>query len=165
MIESGGPDPVLEWYDHTAAAVAVRAAGLPPDAGTNPPEASRVWAIAWLAARRALRDARRGRAATAAVISAVHHVLVTLVPAAAGDLHAAREISLSRLKRRRAIERGVQAGRIAADDVLAERSDDGPHPAGWRPYLIASVAHVAPEPPPGPDQAGYARDLAEVRAM
>jgi hypothetical protein len=155
----------VEWFDHTAMAVATRAAGLPPDAGTNPPEASRIWAIAWLAARRALRDARRGRAATAAVISAVHDVLVRLVPAAARPLGEAREISLSRLKRRRAIERGVGAGRLAAEDILAERSDDGPHPAGWRPYLNASVAHVAPEPPPGPDHPAYARDLVEVRAV
>jgi hypothetical protein len=158
-------DPVLEWYDHTALAVAARAADLPPEAGTNPPEASRVWAIAWLAARRALRDARRGRAATAAVIAAIHEVLVTLVPATARDLDAAREIALARLKRRRAVSRGVAAGRLAAADMLAERSDDGPHPANWRPYLIASVAHVAPEPPPGPEHPAYARDLAEVRAV
>jgi hypothetical protein len=158
-------DPVLEWYDRTALAVAARAADLPPDAGTNPPEASRIWSIAWLAARRALRDARRGRAATAAVIAAVHEVLVTLVPATTRELNAAREVSLARLKRRRAIERGVEAGRLAAADALAERSDDGPHPANWRPYLIASVAHVAPEPPPGPDHPAYARDLAEVRAL
>lgn len=163
--EAEAVDPVVEWYDHTATAVATRAAGLPPEAGTNPPEASRVWAVAWLAARRALRDARRGRAATAAVVSAVHAVLVRLVPTAARTLNDAREISLSRLKRRRAIERGIEAGRLAADDVLAERSDDGPHPASWRPYLIASIAHVAPEPPPGPDHPVYARDLVEVRAV
>ena len=169
MSDPHGPpepiDPLLEWYDRTAMAVAARAAGLPPDAGTNPPEASRIWAIAWLAALRALRDARRGRAATAAVIAAVHGVLVTLVPATARDLDAARDISLARLKRRRAIARGVAAGKLAAADALAERSDDGPHPAHWRPYLIASAAHVAPEPPPGPEHPGYARDLAEVRAL
>jgi hypothetical protein len=158
-------DPVLEWYDRTALAVAARAADLPPDAGTNPPEASRIWAIAWLAARRALRDARRGRAAAAAVIAAVHEVLVTLVPATTRELDAARDVALARLKRRRAINRGVEAGRLAAADVLAERSDDGPHPASWRPYLIASIAHVAPEPPPGPEHPAYARDLAEVRAL
>jgi hypothetical protein len=158
-------DPVLEWYDRTARAVATRAAELPPDAGTNPPEGSRIWAIAWLAALRGLRDARRGRAATAAVIAAVHEVLVTLVPSTTGELDAARDVALGRLKRRRAITRGVEAGRLAAADVLAERSDDGPHPATWRPYLIASVAHVAPEPPPGPEHPAYARDLAEVRMM
>jgi hypothetical protein len=161
-------DPVLEWYDRTAFAVSGRTgwnAGNGPEAATSPPEASRIWSIAWLAAHRALRDARRGRAATAAVISALHEVLVTLVPAAAPDLNSARDASLSRLKRRRAIARGVEAGRLAAADVLAERSDDGPHPASWRPYLLASIVHVAPEPPPGPDHPGYARDLAEVRTM
>jgi hypothetical protein len=151
-------DPVLEWYDYTALVVA------PHATRTSPPEASRAWAVAWLAARRAVRDARRGRAATAAMIAAVHEVLTTLVPAAAPDLDAARDLSFDRIHRR-AVARGVDAGRLAALDVLAERSDDGPHPASWRPYLIASVKHVLPEPPPGPDHPGYARDLAEVRAM
>jgi hypothetical protein len=87
------------------------------------------------------------------------------VPATARDLTAARDTALARLKRQRAVTRGMEAGRLAAADMLAERSDDGPHPANWRPYLIASVAHVAPEPPPGPEQQAYARDLTEVRTL
>jgi len=122
MSDPHGPpepiDPLLEWYDRTAMAVAARAAGLPPDAGTNPPEASRIWAIAWLAALRALRDARRGRAATAAVIAAVHGVLVTLVPATARDLDAARDISLARLKRRR----------VLSDSAIVDRSQSSVQP-------------------------------------
>lgn len=156
-------DPVIEWFDHTARAVELSGA-------TNPPEASRIWAVTWLAARRAVRDARRGRAATAALVTAVQSVLGTLVPAAAEPLAAAAEASLDRLARRQffargAVAKGVDSGRLAADDVLAERSDDGPHPAAWRPYLIASPGHVAPEPPPGPEHADYARDLAEVRTF
>jgi hypothetical protein len=49
--------------------------------------------------------------------------------------------------------------------VIAERSDDGPHPSNWRTYLIQSAGHVAPPPPPGPEHPVYARDLAEVRAL
>jgi hypothetical protein len=155
-------DPVVEWFDHTTRAVGASAV-------TSQPEASRIWAIAWLAARRAVRDARRGRAATAAVVGAVHEVLRTLTPTVVPALNEAAEDALDRLGHRqvlgrRAVERGVDAGRLAAADVLAERSDDGPHPASWRPYLIAAAGHVAPEPPPGPEHSGYARDLAEVRA-
>ncbi|GIJ65909.1 vanadium-dependent haloperoxidase [Virgisporangium ochraceum] len=156
-------DPVLEWFDHTANAVDLSGA-------VSPPEASRIWAVTWLAARRAVRDIRRGRAAPAALVTAVQNVLETLVPAAAQPLAAAAAATLDRLGRdqlfaRRAVARGIDAGRLAADDVLAERSDDGPHPAAWRPYLIASPAHVAPEPPPGPEHPDYARDLAEVRTL
>ncbi|GIJ64523.1 phosphoesterase PA-phosphatase [Virgisporangium aurantiacum] len=156
-------DPVVEWYDHTARAVALSGV-------TSPPEASRIWAVTWLAARRAVRDARRGRAVPAALVTAVQSVLETLVPAAAPPLAGAAAASLDRLGReqliaRRAVARGVDAGRLAADDVLAERSDDGPHPAAWRPYLIASPNHVAPDPPPGPEHPDYARDLAEVRTL
>jgi hypothetical protein len=156
-------DPVLEWFDHTARAVELSNA-------VSPPEASRIWAVTWLAARRAVRDTRRGRAAPAALVTAVQNVLETLVPAAAQPLAAAATASLDRLGRvhllaRRAVARGIDTGRLAADDVLAERSDDGPHPAAWRPYLIAAPGHVAPEPPPGPEHPDYARDLAEVRAL
>lgn len=156
-------DPVVEWYDHTARAVGLSGAA-------SPPQASRIWAVTWLAARRAVRDARRGRAAPAALVTAVQSVLETLVPAAAQPLADAAAASLDRLGRGRlfaggAVARGVHAGRLAADDILAERSDEGPHPAAWRPYLVASPNQVAPEPPPGPDHPDYARDLAEVRAL
>jgi hypothetical protein len=156
-------DPVLEWYDLTARAVDSAGA-------VSPPEASRIWAVTWLAARRAARETRRGRAAPAALVTAVQNVLETLVPVAAGPLADAASTSLDRLGRGqvfagRAVARGVHTGRLAADDVLAERSDDGPHPAAWRPYLIAAPGHVAPEPPPGPEHPDYARDLAEVRAL
>jgi hypothetical protein len=92
------------------------------------------------------------------------------VRAAGGFLGAAAAAPLDRLGRRqfssrRAVARGIDAGRLAADDVLAERSDDGPHPATWRPYLVASPNHVAPNPPPGPEHPDYARDLAEVRTF
>jgi hypothetical protein len=156
-------DPVLEWYDHTAHAVAL-------SGPASPPEASRIWAVTWLAARRAVRDTRRGRAAPAALVTAVRSVLETLVPAAGQHLADAAAETLDRLGRgqvfaRRAVARGIDAGRLAADDVLAERSDDGPHPAAWRPYLVAAPTHVAPQPPPGPGHPDYARDLAEVRTL
>ncbi len=156
-------DPVLEWFDHTARAVELSRA-------ISPPEASRIWAVTWLAARRAVRDTRRGRAAPAALVTAVRNVLETLVPAAAQPLADAAAASLDRLGRgqlfaRRAVARGIDTGKLAAEDVLAERSDDGPHPAAWRPYLIAAPVHVAPEPPPGPEHPDYARDLAEVRTL
>jgi len=150
-------DPILEWYDLTAAAVAAT--------GPVPAETSRAWAIAWHAADRAVHDLRGTRAATAALVTALHDVVVNLVPPAAEVLDEPRERALARLRGRRAIARGRAAGALAAADALSDRADDGSNPAAWRPYLIDSVSDAGPPPPPGPDQPGYARDLAETRQL
>src|SRR5689334_17148324 len=104
-------DPVLEWYDHTARAVELSGA-------ISPPEASRIWAVTWLAARRAVRDTRRGRAAPAALVTAAQNVLETLVPALSEQLADAAAASLDRLGRgqvfaRRAVARGIDTGKLA----------------------------------------------------
>lgn len=97
-------DPVLEWYDHTARwRWARRRARWRP---------VRIWAVTWLAAWRAVRDARRGRAAPAALVTAVRSVLETLVPAAGRHLADAAAETLDRLGRdqffaRRAVACGI----------------------------------------------------------
>ncbi|MEO6606521.1 MAG: vanadium-dependent haloperoxidase [Aeromicrobium sp.] len=170
------------WYDQTNEAVAAQ--GPPPD-----PVAARTWALAWWAADRAIAGRKGDPYVDAAVASAVHDVLVALVP-----------------KRRRALDdalddgadkAGSAAGRKEAAEVLAERSNDGldgrsverpfavpaPAPGVWRPtpprfqearqaglpdatpFLLRSADQFRPGPPPRPGSTAYRRDLAEVREL
>lgn len=163
-------DVVATWFDQTAAAVAAQRA---PD-----PVASRTWALAWWAADRA---AATSDDPDAAVATAVHDVLVALVPARREQLDDA-------------LDRVDAGGRRAARQVLAEREGDGltvdevnrpfrlPPPAPGvyrttgapaqqagqgdaRPFLLTSTAEVVPAPPPALDSPQYARDLDEVRRL
>ncbi|MFE3285316.1 phosphoesterase PA-phosphatase, partial [Streptomyces sp. NPDC059233] len=119
--DSGGA-VVREWYDTTAQTVA--AAGAPTQV-TN----SRTWAISWLAAARATREAPggRGRAAfqDAAVASAVHDALVALAPTRKAELDAALAGSLAKIPDGPAERRGVAAGARQASLALADRQGDG----------------------------------------
>ncbi|MCA2217380.1 vanadium-dependent haloperoxidase [Jidongwangia harbinensis] len=183
-------DPVLEWYDATAAAIA---AGGAPTQVTN----SRTWAIGWLAAARALRTGEPGRSwQNAALAGAVHQTLVTLVPGQAAAADTTLAASLSRIPDGPAKERGVVAGRSAADALIAERAGDGldpaavntpfpvpaPAPGVWqptppghaaatqygnrvaRPFALDRPDQYRPGPPPAVGSARYRADLAEVRA-
>ncbi|MBD0421915.1 vanadium-dependent haloperoxidase [Streptomyces sp. TRM S81-3] len=130
---------VLTWYDTTAETIA--AAGAATQV-TN----SRTWAIAWLAAARAVRSVPGGvdRAAyqEAALVSAVHQALVDLVPGRAEQLDATYRQSLDRVPGGEARSLGVAAGRREAAVVLGSRRDDGLDPA--------SVNAPYPVPAPGP---------------
>lgn len=170
------------WYEQTDEAVAAQ--GPPPD-----PVAARTWALAWWAADRAIAGRRDGPFVDAAVASAVHDVLVALVPKRQGALDDALDDG--------ADEAGSASGRKAAAEVLAERSDDGldarsaerpfavpaPAPGVWRPtppefqearqagmadatpFLLRSADQFRPGPPPRPGTPAYRRDLAEIREL
>ncbi|WP_131784449.1 vanadium-dependent haloperoxidase [Protofrankia symbiont of Coriaria ruscifolia] len=133
-------DVVLDWYDVTARTVS--AAALPTQV-TN----SRIWAVSWLAAERALaaRPASRSRAfttaafITAAVATAVHDSLVALVPARTADLDAALAATLGQVPDGKGKTAGAGAGQRSARKLLAERAGDG--------LDVASV-NVPYTPPP-----------------
>ncbi|MEH1056901.1 vanadium-dependent haloperoxidase [Micromonospora sp. CPCC 206171] len=130
-------DTTLVWYDATAATIAT---------GTRPQVTnSRAWAISWLAAARALRTAPTGGVRhyqDAALASAVHTALSTLIPEGAPTLDAALRTTLDRIPDGHAKERGVAAGQTEARSLLAERAGDRLDPA--------SVNPAYPNPQPGP---------------
>ncbi|MEU6868663.1 vanadium-dependent haloperoxidase [Streptomyces sp. NPDC046876] len=145
-----GAAVVREWYDTTARTV--EAAGAPTQI-TN----SRTWAISWLAAARAAREAPagRGRAAfqDAAVASAVHDALVSLAPSRAPELDAALAATLDRIPDGAAEHRGVAAGARQARIALAEREGDGLDPASVNaPFPVPAAAPGVWQPTPD----GYA---------
>ncbi|MCJ1679717.1 vanadium-dependent haloperoxidase [Streptomyces sp. APSN-46.1] len=141
---------VRDWYDTTAQTVA--AAGAPTQV-TN----SRTWAISWLAAARATREAPGGRDRAAfqdaAVASAVHDSLVALAPARAPELDAALATTLGRIPDGRAEDGGVAAGARQARLALAARQGDGLDPASVNaPFTPAPAAPGVWQPTPD----GYA---------
>ncbi len=170
------------WYEQTDQAVATQ--GPPPD-----PVAARTWALAWWAADRAIVGRKDGPYVDAAVASAVHDVLLALVPQRQKELDDALDPG--------ADEAGSASGREQAAEVLAERSNDGLDsqsveqpftvpvlgPGVWRPtppqfrdarqaglpgatpFLLRSADQLRPGPPPRPGTQVYRRDLAEVRAL
>lgn len=177
-------DTALDWYDHTADAVA---AFTPTTQVTS----SRIWAVSWLSAHRA---ARLGEAAVA---TALHDALVAQVPGQADALDAALEATLDRVPdgpRKRA---AIRAGRRAAARTLAEREGDGldaasvnapfpippaapgvwqPTPPAFappagagqgrgRPFVLRSQDQFRAPPPPALDSAAYLRDFEESRLI
>jgi hypothetical protein len=170
------------WYEQTDEAVAAQ--GPPAD-----PVAARTWALAWWAADRAIAGRKDGPFVEAAVASAVHDVLLALVPKRKRALDGALDGD--------ADEAGSASGRKQAAEVLAERSHDGldsqsverpfaaPAPAAgvWRPtppqfqearqaglpyatpFLLRSADQFRPGPPPRPGAPVYRRDLAEIREL
>ncbi|MCX5379627.1 vanadium-dependent haloperoxidase [Streptomyces sp. NBC_00091] len=150
------PDPaaagsvVLDWYDTTARTVAASAA---PTQITN----SRTWAISWIAAARAAREAPggpgRGRFQDAAVASAVHDVLAALTPSRKADLDTALAATLGRIPDGAAEDRGVAAGARQAAALLADRAGDGLDPASSNaPFTVPAAAPGVWQPTPN----GYA---------
>ncbi|MFJ7159430.1 phosphoesterase PA-phosphatase [Streptomyces sp. NPDC101118] len=141
---------VGEWYDVTAQTV--DAAGAPTQI-TN----SRTWAIGWIAAARATREAPHGphRAAfqDAAVASAVHDALAALAPTRKAELDAALAATLRRVPDGSAERRGVAAGARQAKAVLASRTGDGLDPASVNaPFTVPAAAPGVWQPTPN----GYA---------
>jgi hypothetical protein len=137
-------DVALEWYDVTANTIA--AAGAPTQVTNN-----RTWAIAWLAATRALlrtpgpQDYRE-----AAVAGAIHETLTTLVPARRTELDQALTTTLGRITDGPTETAGVTAGRQQAKTVLAARSGDGLEPTSVNaPFTppAASPGTWQPTPP------------------
>jgi hypothetical protein len=127
-------DTLLEWYDVTAATIGVIT-------GPQQVTSSRAWAIAWIAAGRAVSAARPGSEAELALAAAVHESLLGTHPAAAPALDAAFAATSARLRVRHP-DRAVAAGVAAARAVLAERAGDG--------LDLASVNRPFPPPPAAP---------------
>ncbi|WP_081913464.1 vanadium-dependent haloperoxidase [Glycomyces sp. NRRL B-16210] len=131
---------VLSWYDTTVDTVA--AAGATAQV-TN----SRTWAIAWLAAARAVKrvpfgvDERHYR--EAALAGAVHRTLVTIAPTRVAELDAALGKALKRIPLGKARRKGLSTGAAKADALLAEREGDGLDPASVNP------PYTPPAPAPG----------------
>lgn len=131
-------DTATEWYDVTAAAVAT---GSRPQVTNN-----RAWAISWLAAARALRTAPASAARPyqdAALASALHTALSTLIPEGAPALDEALRTTLDRIPAGPAKDRGVATGQTEAQSLLAQRAGDGLDPASVNPPF------ATPEPTPG----------------
>ena len=127
-------DTLLEWYDLTATTIGVITG---PQQVTN----SRTWAIAWIAAGRAVSAVRPGADAELALAAAVHQTLISTNPAAAPVLDAALAATLSRLSARRP-DRALTVGADAARAVLTERAGDG--------LDLASVNRTFTPPPAAP---------------
>ncbi len=137
-------DVALEWYDVTADAIT--AAGAPTQVTNN-----RTWAISWLAATRAVL--RSPAASTpykeAALASAVHEALVTLVPARKTELDQSLTITLARVPDGADETAGVAAGRQLAKAVLTSRVDDGLDPASVNaPFTPPSAGPGVWQPTP-----------------
>ncbi|MCU7725453.1 vanadium-dependent haloperoxidase [Actinoplanes sp. KI2] len=134
-------DTLLEWYDLTAATIGVITG---PQQVTN----SRTWAVAWIAAGRAVSAVRPGADAELALAAAVHETLLGTNPAAAPALDAALAATAARLSARHP-DRAVAAGIEAARAVLAERAGDGLDPASVnRPFTPPPAAPGVWQPTP-----------------
>ncbi|MDA1360858.1 vanadium-dependent haloperoxidase [Glycomyces luteolus] len=128
----------LRWFDTTDATVTAAPA---PTQVTN----SRTWAVAWLAAARAVRRVPHGANAShyreAALATAVHRALTVITPARATELDAALAEALAAIPDGSAKRRGAAAGVARADALLTEREGDGLDPASvnvaWTPPAAA----------------------------
>ena len=108
------PDPVLHWYDAMSSEV-------PPSDIFE----SRKWAIAWLAAARVLRSGETDPAwKHAALVGALHGALVGLAPGDSARFNPLRDSGLAQIPAGPARDRGLTAGRSAADALVAERAND-----------------------------------------
>ncbi|GAA2123224.1 vanadium-dependent haloperoxidase [Glycomyces algeriensis] len=144
---------VLHWFDATNAAVTAAPA-------TTQVTNSRTWAIAWLAAARAVKrvphGVNAGQYREAALAAAVHHALSTLAPSQTEALDAALEAALARVPEGRAKRKGVAAGFERAEALLADRAGDGLDPASVSPAYTPPAAAPGvwqPTPPAhGPAQ-------------
>jgi hypothetical protein len=177
-------DVALEWFDTTVATI--NAAPAPTQVTNN-----RTWAIAWLAATKAVRATDND----AALAAAVHQTLTTLIPTRTTELDAALATTLAQIPNGTNKTRAVEAGKQQARAVLATRTGDGldpasvnapfptptPAPGIWqptppafspgaqagnraaRPFLLRSADQYRPNPPPALDSQQYQDDLAEVR--
>jgi hypothetical protein len=145
------PDVVGDWFQQTVAT-----AELPP--ASSPLAAQRAWAIAWLAAQRAVDaddgrrvpSAQRPRFEDAAVATAVHDALVAYAPDRKSTLDAALVASLAAIPNSAAKAAGQRAGHQAAARTLHEREGDGLDQASVdEPYTAPPEAPGVYRLPPG----------------
>lgn len=134
-----------------------------------------------------------GASPEAAAIAAAHRALVTLHPGSAATLDAARATSLAAIADGQAKDDGIKVGEIAADIILALRTNDGSsavvaytpgtQPGDWQPtppalapaflpgwgkvatFGIENGAQFRSSPPPAVHTGKYARDYNEVKEV
>jgi hypothetical protein len=138
--------------------------------------------------------APRRASAQAAAVAAAHDVLVTYSPYAQATLDAAYSTSLAQIPDGKAKTRGIAFGTLAANTLIAMRTNDGrnapvsftqtPAPGVWRPtppafapmavpwmgnvipLMLRSGAQFGePGPPPALTSDRYTRDFNEVKAL
>lgn len=126
----------LEWYDLTKQTVT--AAALPEQVTQ-----SRTWAVSWIAAARAVGENHGRWFQAAAFATALHDALVAQVPGQEPQLDAALNSTLGTIPSGPARQRGIAAGRQAAEEALSERAGDGLDAASVTP------AWTPPAPAPG----------------
>ena len=139
-------------------------------------------------------EAPDGASSQAAAVAAAHKVLVEYSPEQASTLDAAYDASLADIPDGAAKDDGVAYGELAADRVIALRTDDGRYapieftqpqaPGVWRPTPPAEAAFSAPwlgfvdtllvrdgvqfgdpGPPPALRSRRYTRDYQEVHDL
>jgi PAP2 superfamily len=108
----------LDWFDVSKATVA--AAAFP-----EPVTQSRTWAIAWIAAARAVDDGHGARFQQAAFATALHDALAAQVPGQQAQLDSALSTSLDEIPGGWERALGIAAGQYEASRALAEREGDG----------------------------------------
>jgi hypothetical protein len=177
-------DPAIEWYDATSSVI---------PAGEEV-AGDRQWAIAWLAAARALRAGPADPAwQHAALAGAVHQSLTMLIPDSTTALNVTAGASLARIPDVAAKAEGLAVGRAAARVLVVERATDRIDPGGlrkpfhpkpapgvWeapannsfmagvsaaRPFTLERLSQFRPGPPPALNSVQYRADLAEVRRV
>nr|WP_221377166.1 vanadium-dependent haloperoxidase [Actinoplanes polyasparticus] len=135
--------------------------------------------------------ARRGDSTPAAVATAAHRVLLSLLPAQADALRAQHDEALAAVPDGSAKRNGIRVGEAAAAAMIAARRDDGAFsdatwPVGtapgayrltppgfvqagaWyaflKPFVLDTAAYRVPGPP-ALTSAAYARQLNEVKSL
>jgi hypothetical protein len=132
---SSNPTLALDWYDLTKQTVAAAAI-------SEQVTQSRVWAVSWIAAARAVDDGHGGEFQTAAFATALHDALVALVPSQQPELDAALASTLATVPNGKAKQKGIYAGQQEAQKILVQRTGDG--------LDVASVSPPWTPPAPAP---------------
>jgi hypothetical protein len=133
----------------------------------------------------------RNASPAAAAVAAAHRVLVHYLPGSQGTLDTAYNASIARIPPGTVRAQGIAYGRLAADNIIALRANDGlgdtsvtftmaPAPGVWRPltgqtflapwlsevhpFTLTSTGQFDPGPQPAMTSAAYTTDFNEVKA-
>ncbi|MBY5163495.1 vanadium-dependent haloperoxidase [Salsipaludibacter albus] len=193
-------DPVIDWNRHATDALLTRAGQRPPVAVIHLAMVHGAVHDAVVAIRGGYEPYLLDRSAggpgdsvDAAVATAAHDVLVSVVPDQASILDQLESDALAALPAGPSRDRGVAVGAAAAAAMVADRSDDGRYgpfrfptstaiggwrpvepsfgndPNAWvarvRPFLVDSAEQFRSGPPPALHTPTWARDYEEVRLV
>lgn len=130
------PGVALQWYDITNQTVSAAAFA-------EPVTQSRVWAVSWLAAARAVGAGHSPIYSDSAFAQALHDTLVAQVPSQQTQLDADLASTLASIPDGPAKSAGLAAGQQAASAILAQRAGDGLDTASL------DIPFTPPAPGPG----------------